>query len=159
MRRASASGYVVSLTALGFLSFGCIAWLIVGFAAPPDPSRRCPGATHDGCFSREPAVVKSTGATEVTVSYEDGLRSASIQTYSDVAWPKGKRVWLERWDGTIVSVSDPATERRYRSEADWPTRWGGSTFWFPLVCTLLFVAFFVSLLRAFIRRLRAEATD
>jgi hypothetical protein len=159
VRRASASGYVAGLAVLGFLSFGCIAWLIVGFAAPPDPSMRCRGAAHHGCFSREPAVVKSTGTTEVTVSYEDGLRSASIDTYSDVPWPKGKRVWLERWDGTIVSVSDPATERRYRSEDNWPTRWGGFTFWAPLVCTLLFVASFVSLLRAFIRRLRPGATD
>jgi disulfide bond formation protein DsbB len=94
----------------------------------------------------------------VTVSYDDGLRSASIQTYSDVPWPKGKRVWLERWDGTVVSVSDRATERRYRSDENWPTRWGGFTFWFPLVCTLLFAALFVFLLRAFIRQLRAEAT-
>jgi hypothetical protein len=142
VRPVNAPVRVAVLVGLGFLTLACAGDLAVGLAAPPDPGKLCHGGARHACFSREPAVVKSTGTNEVRVSYEDGVRSTSIDTYSDIPWARGKRVWLERWDGYIVSVSDPVTERRYRSH-EWPTRWGGYSFWYPLCLLLVFGGLFV----------------
>jgi hypothetical protein len=123
-----------------------VAWLVVtvlavadaaiilglGFGGEPDMHARCAGTARASCFSREPAVV--TKATDpIHVAYEDGLRSTTIQLRGNAGSLRaGSRVWLERWDGDIVAISDRVTERRYRS-TDWVDRWSGWTFWAPVL--------------------------
>ena len=51
--------------------------LVIGFGKEPDPAKRCTGASHHTCFSRQAAVVENAG-DPVRVSYDDGLHSTKL---------------------------------------------------------------------------------
>jgi hypothetical protein len=134
--------------------FGCVAWLVAGFGAEPNPAKRCVGASRDGCFSREPAVVTKL-EDPIHVSYEDGLRSTRIYLREESpALREGSRVWLERWDGDIVSIANRRSERRYRAD-DWVDRWSGKSFWAPLVWLVVSLVALALMIRSFVIGRRA----
>ena len=153
MKGLTVTGLVLLLLfALAFLGGG-VAELVAGFARP-DPAVTC-GASQTGhCFTRERAVVTSVPG-DVEVSYDDGVRSTTLSLRGGARPETGARLWLERWNGDIVALYDPVSERRYRT-IDWPVRWSGLSFALPLVWAIVGLACSIAVVRGIVHTARAR---
>ena len=111
-----------------------------GFGTPPDPQRVCGVARHHSCMTSEPALVDYIDRDErsAQVSYADGVRWTAL-TMRDLPGRQHLRVALERWDGKVVSLWDPVSERRYRT-IQWPVRWSADSFAGPFIGLVFFLA-------------------
>jgi hypothetical protein len=127
--RGSAVGVLFGALAAAFAGY-MIYFIVLGFAAPPDPAR----------MTKEPAVVRvvDSDTDEAVVTYDDGIREATLRLRELPV--ENERVLLERSNGDPKSLWDPVTERRFRTKA-WPVRWSMTSFGGPMI--LLAVALLV----------------
>jgi hypothetical protein len=89
--------------------------------AAANPCR--PGVRH-GCLNRQHAVVTSADSEGLTVTYDDGRRTADLGSVGETYPELGTRVVLESWNSAFVSALDPVSKHRYRG-SDWPKVWNG----------------------------------
>jgi hypothetical protein len=147
------TGLVLFLLFAVALTGGGIAEVVAGFGMP-DPAVPCRGTQTGHCFTRERAVVTSVPG-DLEVSYDDGLRSTTLSMRGGARPETGARLWLERWNGDIVALYDPVSERRYRT-IDWPVRWSGMSFALPLVWAIVGLACVLAIVRGIVRTARAK---
>jgi hypothetical protein len=112
------------------LTLGLVFWVLVfvgtcvvtiqWMTKSVDLTRECgPGRTKD-CVSREAGrVVKVGEASAVTVAYRDETRRTQLTLTSSPVPAVGTRVWLERWNGELVSLLERESELRHHTD-DWP---------------------------------------
>ena len=108
-------------------------------ASQIDLDDRCRTSEKGRCFTEQTGYVESvaTDQDSVTVRYDDGRAEATLYLAGDSLPESGSRIRLESWNNDVVSIYEPATERRYRTR-DWPER--GRSFAFVFISAgLLFL--------------------
>jgi hypothetical protein len=148
------SALVVLLLFAGLVGAAEIVRVVDGFAKP-DLAVNCRAAQTGRCFTRERGVVEPKPTdVDVSVTYDDGLRSTTLNLRGGASPARGTRVLLERWNGDTVALYDPVTEHRYRT-VDWPVRWSVESFVLPLGLVLAVLTCVGALFRGIVRTARS----